>query len=289
MKILVTGSGLLASSIVERLQIEGHELCVFSRSNNPVIKCRQIRGDIFTFEEFAKALNWKPQVIVHTAWITKPGLYRDDVSNLSYAQFTCKLAKYVSHSDIEHLIVLGTCSEYGHQLGPCTAGVTRLSPNSFYAKQKVIAFESIREILSNSEMRLTWARIFYPYGPDQDQKRLIPYLIHSLKNREPVRLLDTSSIHDWITTRDIASAISWIIQKEVPLEIDVGTSIGFTNLEILRTLETLLESKNQAPDCDEHEFGLNEMFVVGQDSPLFVSGWLPNDSLVSGLEWVLNK
>lgn len=289
MRILVIGSGFLATPIVHRLESEGHELLIYTRTLNEGILSRQIVGDIFDFEEFMKVFVWKPQIIIHTAWITTPGLYRDDLTNFKYAQFTTKLAKYIAYSDVEHLIILGTCAEYGRQSGPSTAGITKLSPSILYAEQKVAAFDAVKQLLQGSETRLTWARIFYPYGPNQDQKRLIPHLIRALKHREPVLLADTSSIHDWITTRDIASAISWAINNELPTEIDVGTSFGFTNLELLITLEKLFLGTNQYPQDGMHDYGLNEVFVVGKNSPLFTSGWLPMDPLRLGLEWVLDS
>ena len=289
MKILVIGSGLIASSIVKRLAFEGHDLLVYSRSVNPTIHCTQLQGNIFEFGEFSKVFIWKPDIIIHTAWITTPGIYKDDVSNLEYTKFTLQLAQYIQNSDVEHLIILGTCAEYGHQNGPSTAGITNLSPSTLYAEQKVVAFQAVKEILHESTTRLTWARIFYPYGPNQDQKRLIPYLIHSLKSGIPVQLADTSSMHDWITTRDISSAISWIISNQAPIEIDIGTSLGFTNLELLTTLENFLQVKNLLPAGSEHVFGQNDFFVVGKNSPLFTSGWSPRDSLASGLEWVLGS
>ena len=289
MKILVIGSGFIASSIVQRLEFEEHELLVYSRSVNPTLQCKQLLGDIFEFEEFSKVLNWKPEIIIHTAWITTPGIYKDDLSNLKYSKFTSQLAQYIHTSDIEHLIILGTCAEYGHQKGPSTAGITKLSPKTLYAEQKVVAFHRVKELLQESATRLTWARVFYPYGPNQDQKRLIPYLVHSLKNGIPIQLADTSSIHDWITTRDISSAISWIITNEVPIEIDIGTSFGFTNLELLLTLEKLLQIKNQSSEKGEHVTGLNEVFVADKNSPLFTSGWAPKDTLTSGLQLVLRS
>jgi nucleoside-diphosphate-sugar epimerase len=287
MKILVIGNGFIAKSIIQRLISEGHILLVFSRTEKEGILCEQIQGNIFNFEEVIKALVWKPQIIIHTAWITTPGLYRDDLTNFEYEQFTTKLARYITYSDVEHLIVLGTCAEYGRQSGSSTAGITGLSPSTLYAEQKVAAFNSVRKLQQESDMRLTWARIFYPYGLNQDHRRLIPHLIHALRNGEPVLLTDTSSVHDWITTRDIASAISWIIGKDVPMEIDVGTSFGFTNLELLITLEKILPTTSRFSQHGVHHFGLNDVFVVGKDSPLFTSGWLPKDTLLSGLEWVL--
>jgi nucleoside-diphosphate-sugar epimerase len=288
MRILIIGSGFIASSIVKKLKSESHELLVFSRTPSERIKCQQVVGDIFNFEELIKVFDWKPEIVIHTAWITTPGVYRNDFSNFKYAQFSTNLAQYIANSEVGHLIILGTCAEYGLQIGPSTAGVTKLSPSTLYAEQKVFAFKSVKELLQNSDVRFTWARIFYPYGPNQDRKRLIPYLIQSLKNGKPVLLADTSSVYDWITTRDIASAISWAIDNELPMEIDIGTSFGYTNLELLASLEQLLETSNQLPGQGMHTLGQNEVFIASKTSPLFESGWMPTDSLRTGLEWMLN-
>ena len=287
MKILVVGNGFVASSIVQKLESEGHELLIYSRTASERLKCRQIEGDIFNFSDFVKVLAWKPQMIIHTAWITTPGKYRNDPSNFEYAKFTVNLANYISHSEVKHLILLGTCAEYGQQTGPSTAGFTKTSPNILYSEQKVAAFNNVKKILQETSIRFTWARLFYPYGPHQHEKRLIPHLVHSLKNEIPIRLADVSSVYDWVSTRDIASAISWIIENELPVEIDIGTSIGVTNLELLTTLEELLQIKHQVTAPQGHEIGVGEFFVTGKNSPLLVSGWLPRDTLHSGLEWVL--
>ena len=289
MKILVIGNGFLATSIVERLESEGHKILIFSRTQNSRIQSQQILGDIFDYERFLEVLAWKPQVVIHTAWITTPGVYRDDLSNLEYAEFTTNLARSLHDSDVEHLIILGTCAEYGKQVGPSTAGLTVPSPTTLYAQQKIIAFNSAKEILRDSNVRFTWARVFYPYGPNQDQRRLIPRLISSIKNGEPIVLADTSSIYDWITTRDVALAISWVLTHNLPIEIDLGTSIGFTNLEILKALENLVQTKSLLPQEKTHSFGLNEVFVAGKNSPLFTSGWSPKDSISAGLEWAIGR
>ena len=289
MKILIIGNGFLAVPVIQRLESEGHQVLVFSRTRSARVNCQQVIGDIFYFEEFIKVFDWKPQVVIHTAWITTPGIYRNDISNFQYAEFTTNLAKFVTRSDVEHLIILGTCAEYGRQVGPSMAGFTKPSPSTLYAQQKVAALHSVRETLQESDLRLTWARIFYPYGPNQDSRRLIPRLISSLKRGESVALADTSSIYDWITTRDIASGISWILNNELPMEIDVGTSFGYTNLELKMILEELLEINLHEALRKQHNFGLNEVFVASKNSPLFTSGWSPEDSLRSGLNWVLGQ
>jgi nucleoside-diphosphate-sugar epimerase len=158
-----------------------------------------------------------------------------------------------------------------------------------YAEQKVAAFNKAKEVLRGTEVRFTWARIFYPYGPNQDQKRLIPSLIDSLRNGKSIQLADVSSVHDWVTTKDIASAISWTMENKLPEEVDIGTSLGFTNLELFNCIKELLNERSLPPIDDRHEIGLGEVFVAGKNSPLFISGWLPEYSLRSGLEWVLSS
>ena len=138
-------------------------------------------------------------------------------------------------------------------------------------------------------MRFTWARIFYPYGPMQNPNRLIPYLIRSIKSGTPVQLNDTSSTLDWISTRDIASAFSWIINSEGPIELDIGTTFGFTNVEILKHLEELLGTTTQWARFASLHSGPKLISVVGENSPLIKSGWVAKDDLNTGLEWVLNS
>ena len=288
-KILIIGGGLIATSLVQRLEAEGYELLVYSRNFNTKIHCPQVLGDIFDSNEFTNALKWGPQVIIHTAWITTSGIYRSDLSNIEYAKFTINLAKDIAQSNVEHLIILGTCAEYGNQNKPITVGITKTSPITLYAKQKVEAHQEVKSVLQESKVRFTWARIFYPYGPWQDQKRLIPMLIRGLRNNQQIRLNDITSVYDWISTRDISSAISWIIHGQLPSEIDIGTSYGYTNLEVLKILTELLNSKHQSHLKGVHGLGHHEMFVADSNSPLFRSGWSPRDTLHSGLEWVLTN
>ena len=289
MKILVIGNGFIGASIIRRLESEGHELLVFSKSFKVGLQCKQLTGDILVFDDFKKVLLWRPQIIIHTAWVTAHGLYTRDTSNYKYSQFTSDLAKYVVYTDVEHLIILGTCAEYGPQNVPSSAGITKLNPSNLYAEQKVVAFNLAKDTLLESNTRLSWARVFQPYGPNQDRKRLLPCLIDSIKKGNPIELKDISTVLDWITVRDIASAISWIINNSTPMEVDIGTSFGFTNLELLRHLEGFFGESNQSNLLARQSPVGNQVSIVAKDSSLFQSGWLPQDSLDTGLEWVISS
>ena len=286
MKILIIGNGFIASQLVVRLDQEGHKILALSRNMKKDIKCEQIEGDIFSFDIFKLILTWNPQVIIHTPWVTTYELYKNDHSNFKYAKFTQELAEIITKTDTKHLIVLGSCAEYGTQYSTSTAGVTKLSPTNIYAEQKVNALNIIRETLLESNKRLSWARIFHPYGPGQDRQRLIPYLINSIKEHKNFELNNTTTRYDWITTRDIASAISWIINHETPVETDIGTGVGYTNPELLNIIEILLGNIKQKNAYNFNISDERQVSVADPKSPLFKAGWSPTDNLIDGIKWI---
>jgi nucleoside-diphosphate-sugar epimerase len=288
-RVLVIGGGFIATSIVDRLLQDGHIVVVFTRKFNKMINCKQQTGDIFDFDDFITQFDFETDVVVLTAWVTNINTYKNDQANYDYAKFTKKLAQFLSKTNVSRLIVLGSRAEYGRQIQPSVAGVTLLNPENLYAQQKVLAHKFALEAIGESKLKLVWARVFQPYGPRQDIKRLIPYLVESLRNRSQIQLNDVSSINDWITTRDIASAISWTITRSELCEIDLGSSTGHTNLELLKTLENLMGVKANLSDLADISSQPSEVAVVGKNSPLFVSGWRANDDLLSGLSWVLSS
>jgi nucleoside-diphosphate-sugar epimerase len=288
MKILVIGSGFLGAPIIQSLEADGHELLIFTRQPKPNLRAKQISGNILDFSDFEKTLEWNPNVIIHTAWITTPGLYVNDPLNIEYRLFSTKLAQRIASSNLAHLIVLGSCSEYGTQNLPALAGSSLIAPESEYARQKVEAFGDIKRILADTGIRFTWARVYFPYGIGQHPDRLIPYLTRSLLSGDPIQLKNPTSVSDWITSRDIGSAISWLINNVLPVEVDIGTGRGISNLDLLSKLAKILEVKVIPMDGPADYFQQFDYKVVDKNSPIFKSGWSPQDDLESGLQWVIN-
>lgn len=289
MKVLIIGNGFIATEVINTLESEGHEILIFSKRLSDSFLNKQIVGNLFDIESLVKALKWKPQVIINTAWVTSQAFYTNASSNYAYAFYTLELAQRIVDTQVEHFIVLGSCAEYGPLTNYSIAGQTELNPVSVYGQQKVAAFKSVKKILQYSGTQFSWLRIFQPYGPKQDRKRLIPYMINAISNNEQIELRDTSNIRDWITTRDIASAVSFVISNALPDELDVGTSIGSTNIELLRSLENVIGNSNQWERLVMQTTDKGFVSVVGEESPLFKFGWRPKDTLEDGLRWTLNS
>ena len=289
MKILVIGNGFLACPIIEKLDLEGHEVNVYSRQVKSNIKVQQIEGNILESEKLQGVFRNNYQVVINTAWITIQNQYRTHESNKDYSRCAISLASRAAQSGVEHFIGFGSCAEYGRQSLPCIAGETLLNPENVYAEQKVKAFQQTRQLLSSTKTRFSWLRIFQPYGLKQDPIRLVPYLINGLKSKSNIELKDKKSLLDWVTTRDIASAVSWVLINSLPSELDIGTSVGHTNLDVLNHLEALLGKAKHFPILKQSTVESPEFLVVGKNSPIFTSGWRPKDTLRSGLAWVVSN
>ena len=289
MKILVIGNGFLACPIIEKLDSEGHEVNVYSRQVKSNIKVQQIEGNILESEKLQGVFRNNYQVVINTAWITTQNQYPTHESNKDYSRCAINLASRAAQSGVEHFIGFGSCAEYGKQSSPCIAGETLPNPENLYAEQKVETFKQTRQLLSLTKTRFSWLRVFQPYGLRQDPERLVPYLINGLKNQLNIEIKDNKSCLDWVTTRDIASAVSWVLNNSLPSELDIATSIGYTNLDVLSYLQVLLGKAKQTPLVDQSSVESPQVLVAGKESPIFTSGWRPEDTLESGLEWVVSN
>jgi nucleoside-diphosphate-sugar epimerase len=290
MKVLVIGNGFLGSEIIKLFGSNDFDVMVVSRSINPGFVGKKIEGDFLKQDLINHALEWAPDVVIQTAWITDHKKYLNDPLNKDYASFTIDLANRIVNTKVKHLVVLGSAAEYGQQATPIVAGATSLSPESFYAEQKIRAFKSIYEIFKDNDKQLTWGRVFQPYGSGQDEQRLIPHLIKSMKTKSPIRLENPNSCLDWISSRDVASAILWATCNKLPVELDICTGIGTSNLDVLKTVQIALG----LPDIDPSQLDLNydeppKNVVAASNSPIFISGWRPSDLFSDGVRWAVNS
>lgn len=287
MRILILGYGFIGKYIAHQLESQGYEVLILSRNISITKKHNQIQGDVFKDDDLNKVISWQPTIIISTVWSTNHDSYSNDSNNINYANFSISLADFCNRIGVKHLIVLGSGAEYGNPKMASSAGATVLNPLSIYAAQKVYAFNSIKEI--DKKFRFTWARIFYPYAPNQNPKRLIPYLHSCLINQTQIVLRDSTSKFDWISTRDIALAVAWLVKNDSPIEVDIGTSISHTNIELLEEICSITHLNYKESMMTNLHITSNEVHAASRQSPLLNMGWKPLDSLNDGLKWVFSN
>jgi len=86
---------------------------------------------------------------------------------------------------IKHIIVAGTCLEYGLQNG-CLSVDMVTKPRNPYAIAKDNVRKYLQSLKKEYSFKLHWARFFYLYGEGQHAGGLIPQLDRAIDNGEKV-------------------------------------------------------------------------------------------------------
>jgi len=293
MKILIVGAnGFLGKEISRELTDNGHIVIGMSRSTNSTRDKRWVSADIGRPDSYRSFISdWRPEVVIQSAWVTAQKTYRQSAENLNYASDTLQFANDCLQTGAKHFIGLGSSAEYGIQSFPCNAAETTPSPVDPYGQKKLETLFDLQELTLAADARLTWGRVFQPYGLGQDSERLIPWAVERMVTGIDIELQNPFMKLDWISSRDIGRAISWTITHKTPAVIDIGTALGTNVHELLVEVAKVLGVKPKItyPVSASESQSTNQNLVVSRDSPLFQSGWLPEDTLQTGLKWALGR
>ncbi len=290
MKVLIVGgNGFLGREITERLTADAFEVHVVSRSSKSDSNWQQSIGDLSAPDSYMPILlNWCPDVVIQAAWVTEQRTYRTDLKNNDYGIFTTSFAEQCFRQGVRHFLAFGSAAEYGSQTNPCNAVKSLASPLDLYGKSKLRTLMSLQELTKTDEQKLTWARVFQAYGHTQDSARFIPQLAKKLLSGENIMLNNPDLYLDWVTSRDIARAVSFSLSHDLPEVIDIGTSIGTTVREVYQKIAALVGREPHLPLSRAKDDQESSSLIVSPDSPIFSAGWAPKDNLDTGLLWALS-
>ena len=293
MKVLVAGGGgFLGAETVTNLTESGFEVKSFGRKISSTVYCEQIIADIQDPESYKNLLSsWKPEIVIQAAWVTNQKTYRTSPLNLEYMNSTLKFAEQSYLSETQHFLALGSSAEYGIPTELCNALTTSAVPVDTYGIIKLQTLERLRMIAEKFSSKFSWARIFQPYGPNQDSARLLPFATEVLLAGKIVKVANPNMTLDWISSRDVASALTYAIKNPVNPIFDVGTSTPTSVIQALQTLAALLNVDSGLLEVESKPSSSEEQFtmVVSKESPLFEAKWSPQDDLISGLKWTLSQ
>lgn len=287
-RVLVTGgTGFLGGALVRRAVDAGWDVAVLSRAPHPdaAARVRCLPGTLADPPWHAMEA-FRPDVVVHAAWVTTPGVYLESPENADWLRWSEAFARRLPALGVRRLVALGTCIEYAVTGTPLDEDSTPLGPVSAYARAKVELHRRLREGLGGSGVSLAWARIFYPYGPGEHPARLASALISRFRAGEVLRLRTPRSTKDYIHVDDTGEALMALARSSAEGSFNVGTGVGVTVEAFARTLAGLAGRPElvQAEDV-----GVVDPLdhVVADATRLRALGWSPQVNLVDGLRAML--
>lgn len=292
MRVLLTGAAGFIGSHVARLALsEGHEVVALVRPSSSLHRIEDVRDRLQILEgdlRDAAALEGRlisapPNLCLHLAWYAEPGgkcLWAQE--NLDCLIGSLAFLHVLRAAGCPRLVIAGTSVEYDTSTGYVSES-SRIRPQTLYAASKQALFLTASNF-DVDRWSVATARIFSVYGPWEDPRRLVPYVIAKLLAGEPCELTRGEQIRDYSHVEDAASAL-WAIAKSAlvgPVNVASSKPVSVASVaerigDILGRRELLRFGARPSPPGDP------AFLVANTDRLRDEVGWKPHYDLDSGL------
>jgi len=234
---------------------------------------------------YQTVLEAKPDCAIHAAWYAVPGRYWTAPENIDCVMMSLSLAKALAIAGCQRFVAIGSCFEYDYDYGYLSESVTPLKPRTLYAAAKDATRLVLESYCRGTSMSFAWTRIFYVYGPGEQESRLVPSVVLALMKETPAKCTEGLQIRDYLYVEDVASAIVAVALSNFEGTVNIGSGEPVTVRAIVQLLgETLGRT-------DLIAFGaittnpVDPPFVLADVRRLQNEvGWRPSVSLEEGLQ-----
>jgi nucleoside-diphosphate-sugar epimerase len=257
LRILLTGAtGFIGSHVARELVRGEYEVHALIRPGSDTGRIADVLGslraapcDLFSHADVARQVEEiRPDLCIHLAWCAEPGTYLESPKNLDFLASTLHLAEKAAASGARRFVSIGTCFEYDADYG-LVAETTPTSPSSLYAASKLATYLTLDQLGKLRGMEVVWPRIFHLYGPGENEKRLVPYLVSSLLRDQEARLTAGNHVRDYLHVEDVASAIRAVAESGITGPVNVGSGRPVAVREVANLVGDLLERRHLI-SCD---------------------------------------
>lgn len=249
-KVFITGAtGFIGSHLVRRLLSDRkYEIHILRRKTSSIWRIKDILGSVkshfcdITEKNKLKVLITKiqPDIIFHLANIGVYGGREGNAEDVIKVNFlgTVNLIDACNKVNYTCFINTGSSSEYGEKDKAMKEG-NICEPQGIYALSKLAATLYAKDYAIKSNKPVVTLRIFTPYGPYDDENRLIPYVVNSLEKGENLFLANKKNVRDFVFIDDVVNGFLLAVKhaKDVKGEvINIGSGKQTTVDEIVKKI-----------------------------------------------------
>jgi nucleoside-diphosphate-sugar epimerase len=141
---------------------------------------------------------------------------------------------------------------------------------------------------SNSIHNLKWFHLILPniYGHGENDNRLIPYLISSLKKGQPLRLSSGEQVRQYLHVKDLCRLIFELTERDV--KADIYTIPSFEqNIQIKDLINNIFKffskKENDWEVVQTRDQGMSVLLLDGTKIKNILPSWRPEISLNQGI------
>jgi len=250
MKVLVTGAtGFIGACLARYLVEQGYDVHIFTRMASNTWRIADILNlltnhevDLRNQSSVEQAIeDIRPQIIYHLA-AHGTVVAQNDANALFESNFigTVNLLRSCEKVGFDCFVNTGSSLEYGLKSEPMEES-DFMSPLGDYGVSKAASTLYCRSEAIGKELPIVTLRLFTTFGPWDDPKRLIPYVIKSFLRGKQPELSTPQSVRDFIFIDDILSAFSAVVKKPFRGDIfNIASGIQHPIGEVVAVIQNIV-------------------------------------------------
>jgi nucleoside-diphosphate-sugar epimerase len=289
-KVLITGAGgFVGKAALQALTAAGsYEIHAVYNTRQPAGQDGIVwhRANLLNEDEVTNLFaEVRPEGLMQLAWCSEHGVYWKDPANLDWLTANIHIARKFVEMGGKRCLFTGTSAEYdwtGSQA--LEEYTTPLRPVSLYGSCKLGLYWSLAGFFEQEKVSWSWARLFNPFGPGEDARRLIPKTCLRLLRGEQIDFDAGVSLRDFLPVADTGSAMVAVLQSGITGAVNIGSGQAVTIRELIEKLAVYCKR----PDAVRFEAApanAKKDIVVADTKRLRNEcGWQPSMDLDKGLQ-----
>lgn len=291
MRVFVTGaSGFIGSHVTRALIREGHTVLALISRDNPKWRLQDVQDKFEILQGRLDATDilhegiqkFQPDACIHLAWYAEPGKYLHSEKNIASLFESISLFKILKSAECQKIVMAGTCAEYDSDYGYLYEE-TPTNPATLYAAAKLSCYLLCQQMARSSDINFAWGRIFFPYGPQENQGRLIPGSICSLLQNKRFHASSGEQLRDFIFIEDVADAFCQLLGTDSEGIFNISSGIPLTVRFLLESIENMIGTRDLIEYNSVQQRSWDPPFICGANGKLKTLGWQTRYSLNQGL------
>lgn len=285
-KVLVTGaSGYLGQHVLRRLKARGVAMVLLGRSVPAGFEDLPfINADLLETADFQPLLASAGCThLMHLAWYAEHGKYWTSPLNLRWVDASLRLLQGFAASGGQHVAMAGTCAEYDWSYGYLREDTTPLQPQALYGVAKDATRRLATCLAQGLGLTLAWCHVFYPFGPGEAPKRMLPSLVEVFRGRAAPFGVNTSAYRGMLPVADAAEAFAHLLMQGANGRYNICSGQPALIGDVVRTLARLCDADPTQVLALASARVTDPPMLVGDNTRLLASGWRPTQSLEQGL------
>jgi UDP-glucose 4-epimerase len=295
--VLVTGAGgFIGQRLVRRLVQAGARvwagLAPDEAPERVAALSAQVERSVFDLRDplavLAAVDEVAPWVVLHLAavGVTNPKV-NPALALTVNAGGTVHLLEALKERDVERVVLVGTCYEYGAR-----ESVEGLDPFNAYAASKVAAWAFGRMYWRVHGLPVVTVRPFQVYGPGQPAHTLVPAAIDAALAGRDFPMTPGEQERDFIFVEDVVAGI--LAAAEAPgiegKSLDLGNGRVHSARQVVERIWAMTEAQGQVlPGALPYRTSVVMHSVADADRTARLTGWRATTTLEEGLRQTIQS